>query len=252
MDKQKFFIPMPDDRTIESEIKQIVSAAAEHKDSFLSHLKAMYRQVGLGPLFSDRAELTFLLLAGIALISLVFWGPQPGQSQAHEMYSLVFTTSPVLFLVLSVYTYVNKIRNATYEVEMACKYNVYQVIAFRMLAFSVVSILVNAVMIFLIVMTYEDIQFIRAFMISVTALFAYSILFLYAMIKRRSAVVAALLVAGWMAGNLALRYTGSRLYIDMLLHLPTYVYGVVLLGTLYGYLKHLNKLIYYKPAERSF
>lgn len=252
MNKQKFSIPMPDDRTIESEIQQIVSAAGKQRESFLSHLQALYRQVGFGTLFSDRAELSFLLFTAVALISLIFSGPKPDQLQAYEMYSFIFLSSPVLFLVLSVYTYANKIRNATYEVEMACKYNVYQVIAFRMLAFSVVSILVNTAMIFFIITVCKDIQFIRAFMISVTALFAYSILFLYLMMKRRSAVVAALLVAGWIVGNLTLQYAGNRLYIGMLLHLPLYVYAIVLLTALYGYLKHLNKLLQYKPAERSF
>ncbi|WP_019119511.1 hypothetical protein [Brevibacillus massiliensis] len=251
MDKETFRIPLPDDRTIQAEIRQIVCTAAkqQEKESFLSYLQAMYRQIGIRHLFYDRLELALILIIVSALLGLIFFGPKPDRVNAPDVYAFLFLTSPIFFLVCSVYTYSKKIWNATYEVEMACKFNVYQVIAFRMLAFSVVSVLVNTAMIFFITEAYQEIQFNRAFMISNTALFTFSLLFLYAMMKRRSALVAAMVVVAWVLGNLGLRFAGKMLYIDILQGMPLIVYAIVLAGSLSCYLRHVNKLIHANYSE---
>ena len=106
---------------------------------------------------------------------------------------------------------------------MACKYNVYQVVAFRMLAFSVVSILVNTVAIAIVATVYEDIQFTRAFTISITALFTFSIIFLYRLDETAfETVVAVTMAVGWMFGNLLLSYVDNEFYFNFLL---TYHYS---------------------------
>ena len=135
---------------------------------------------------------------------------------------------------------------------MACKYNVYQVVAFRMLAFSIVSILVNAMAIAIVVTVYEDVQFLRAFTISITALFTFSIIFLYALMKKRSTVVVAMTVVGWMVGNLILRYVDYQMYSHVLANLPLFVYAIILASSIYIYLKSLNKLIHFKQTEGVF
>lgn len=250
MDKEKFTIPMPDDNTIQNQIEQIVAGGVKQKKTFWGYLKSMMQQVGIKNLFSDRLALGFILLTAITLFSIFLIGQEP--MKPDSLYAYIFLMSPVLFLTFSIYTYMNKAQNATYEVEMSCKYNVYQVIAFRMLVFSVISIVLNTIAIAFIAMVYEDIHFIRAFMISITALFIFSILFLYALMKRRSMPIVVMTVAGWTLGNLLLRKVDNKLYGDILVQMPIFVYAIVLIGCIYVYMKYVNKLIHFKQTEGVF
>ena len=250
MDKKKFTIPLPDEHIIQSQIERIVSSGITQKKTFSAYLKSMVQQVGIRQLFSDRLELGFILFSALALLIsfLVVQGP----IQTERLYAYIFLASPILFLAFAIHTYINKIQNTTYELEMACKYNVYQVIAFRMLAFSIISIVVNTIAIAFIATIYDDIQFIRALMISITALFIFSILFLYALMKRRSTIIVATTIVGWILGNLLLRMTDNELYGDLILQLPITVYALVLISCLYVYMKYVSKLIHFKQTEGVF
>lgn len=247
MDKEKFTIPLPDEHVIQNQIDQIISSSIKQKPTFPAYLKSMVQQVGIRYLFVDRWELTLILFTVVTLLGSFLLVQEPVLTE--RFYALIFILSPILFLAFSIYTYVNKARNATYEVEMVCKYNVYQVIAFRMLAFSIVSIVVNTVSIACLTLIYEDMQFIRALMISITALFIFSILFLYALMKRRSIVIVIATIGGWALGNLFLQTADSELYGNILLQIPLFIYAIVLLGCLYVYLRYVKKLIHYKQPE---
>lgn len=247
MDKEKFTILLPDERVIQSQIDQIISSSIEEKTTFPTYLKSMVQQVGMRHLFLDRWALGFILFTVITLLGSFLLIQAPVETE--RIYAFVFIMSPILFLLFSIYTYVNKAQQATYEVEMTCKYNVYQVIAFRMLAFSLVSIVLNTLTIAWMSLIYEDMQFIRALMISITALFIFSVLFLYALMKKRSTVVVIATICGWALGNLFLQTADSKLYGDILLQIPLFVYAIVLLGCLYMYMSYVKKLIYFKQSE---
>ncbi|EKN70421.1 membrane protein [Neobacillus bataviensis LMG 21833] len=252
MDKEKFHIPFPDERTIQNQIKQIVASGVKHNDSFLSYLKSMYRQIGIRQLISERSELVFILFIAVNLLSVLLIKSGTLLGEVENLYAFIFLISPVLFIALSVYTYSNKIMNATYEVEMTCKYNVYQVIAFRMLAFSIIAILVNSLTISIMVMAYNNVQFIRAFMISTTGLFIFSIVFLYTLMKRRTTIVVAMTIFGWVMGNLLLIFKFNKLYSDILVNMPLFVYAIVLFGCICIYFNFLSKLIHFKHTEGAF
>ena len=252
MNKEKFHIPMPDERTIQMQIAQIVASGVRPRESFPSYLKSMVQQVGLKHLFSDRLELMYITFTALVAFNLMFFLAEPERLRVQDLYGFIFLLSPILFLSFSVYTYVNKVRNDTFEIEMSCKYNVYQIIAFRMLAFSAVSIIVNAITVALLVFLYDDIQFLRAFMISITALFTFSISFLYGMMKSRSTLAVVTIIVAWIVGNLLLRLSNYTMYFNILVTMPLFVYGIVILGSIYFYLKYLNRLIHFKQTEGAF
>lgn len=247
MNKEKFTIPIPDEHIIQSQIEQVISSSINQNITFPAYLQAMVRQVGIKHLFVDRWALGFILFTVITLLGsfLSMQVPVPTEN----LYAFIFIMSPLLFLLFSFYTYVNKVQKATYEVEMTCKYNVYQVIAFRMLVFSIISIIINTFTIAWMSLIYADMQFIRALMISITALFIFSVLFLYVLMKKRSTVIAIMTICGWTLGNLFLRAADRNLYGDILLQIPLYVYAIVLLGCLYMYMSYMKKLIDFKQSE---
>lgn len=252
MIKEKFHIPMPDEQTIQIQIHQIVDAALKPRISFPSYLKLMYQQIGIKHLFSDRSEYVYALITVVTFLSIFFFKPEMAHTMVDYLYGFLFMVSPVLYIILSIYTFTNKMMNSTFEVEMTCKYNVYQIIAFRMLVYSVIAILFNTINIFLMSLIYEDVQFVRAFMISNTGLFIFSVLFLFAMMKRRSTAVAAITIIGWTLGNLLLIYMGDPLYRNVLTNMPLFIYALVLVVTLYMYLKSLHRLIHHQQVGGAF
>jgi hypothetical protein len=248
--KDQFNIPIPDDSTIECQISQIVSKGLVKRESFSSYLRSMVQQVGWRHLFSDRLELSFILSIVIGIYSVFLI--MPFQVEIQDLYAFIFLLSPILFLAFSIYTYVNKTQNATYDVEMACKYNIYQVIAFRMLAFSVTTMILNTLAIAFIAMKFEEIQFIRAFMLSGTSLFLFSIILLVALMNRRTKGIVTVTIAVWIMSNTILKSVNNEFYNGVLLHIPVIVYAVVLIGCVFIYMSYLKKLIVFKQAEGVF
>lgn len=252
MRKEKLHIPMPDEGMIEKEIQQIVALGVKRKESFFQFIKSMIQQVGMRHLISDRSELHFILIIAMTSLSIFVIQPNLSVGSAQNLYAYIFLISPLFFLVFSIYTYVTKIKSATYEVEMACKYNVYQILGFRMLAFSVLTILVNTGTIVAFMMLYENVQFMRAFMISTTGLFLFSVLFLYVLTKRGSTFTAAFVVVGWLVTNLLLKGMNEAWYSEILFNMPLFVYALVLVGSLFVYVHNLKKLIQIKQVEGAF
>lgn len=250
MNKERFTVPDLDNQTIRIQIDKIVSAGVKQKQNFLSFLRSMVQQVGLRHIFSDRLEITFITLLVTIMIGLIVFLPY--HSEIHDMYGYIFLLSPILFLVLSIFTYVRKTQNHTYDVEMACKYNVYQIIAFRMLVFSVFSIVLNTIAVAIIAIQYEEIQFMRAFLLSISALFLFSILLLFALMKRRTTVIVAGIVIGWIIGNLVFQLANVQLYNDLLMKTPIVVNAVVVLVIVFMYVQYLKKLIQFKQTEGVF
>lgn len=250
MRKQKLQIPSLDEQVVQMEIDKIVATGITPKVTFLTYLKSMIQQVGMRHIFSDRLELGFLITVVAALLAMLIISPFQGQIQ--DIYSYIFLLSPILFMVLSVSTYLRKTQNNTYEVEMACKYNVYQIIACRMLLFSLLSVVLNTIAIAAVAMQFEGIHFLRAFLLSLTSLFVFSTLLLFALMRRRTSVIVVMTVIGWTFGNLLLQTVNVQVYNDFLLKLPTVVNAIVLLGMVFIYIRCVKKLIQFKQMEGVF
>ncbi|MEJ9282104.1 hypothetical protein [Ureibacillus thermosphaericus] len=252
MNKEKFTIPFPDESEIQKEIHQIVRTGLKPKQSFFSYIKSMYQCLGIRQLLSDRSELAFTIIIAAFVVFFYILKPDPEFMKAEDLYISLFCLSPVLFIVLTVYTYSNKLINATYEVEMACKYNVFQIIAFRMLLFSFMTVLANTWTILVMVKTYDAFQFIRAFMISNSGLFIFSILFLYVMMKRRTKMAAGMMIFGWLIGHLLLGFLANELYSALLMSIPLFVYGLILVASIVIYFNFIQKLFHYKTEGGAF
>ncbi|WP_153733045.1 hypothetical protein [Sporosarcina obsidiansis] len=233
MNKENFQVPELDEHLVQSQIKQIVEQSVAAKPTFSRQMNTMYSQISMRQIFADRKELSFIFLIGVLLFGWLFFIQQHLESEA--VYTGLFLISPVLFLGFSLYSYWTRVEQDTYEVEMACKFNVYQLMAFRMLAFSVLSILVNSFFIALVAQVHPNIHFIRALMISLTSLFIFSNLFLWTLMKRHSLVTTAAMVFGWIFSNLLLHYGMGSLYGELLVQIPIVIYVLVLLGSLYVY-----------------
>ncbi|MBS4220115.1 hypothetical protein KHA96_17520 [Bacillus sp. FJAT-49711] len=253
MNKDKFQIPMPDDEIIQKEINTIVKAGIKRKETFPTFLWNLYKDIGFRYLFTNPRDGILITLSVIAVLIFLFMTiTEPSNVNEKDIYGFVFLISPLLFMALSLYDLFHKKHSETFEVEMVSKYNLYQVAAFRMFNFSVIAIIVNTISVISLVSFYDTLQFFRTFMISTTALFLFSVIFLMVFMRGRSGFTALQVGTVWMGLNLILSLLNNKAYIYFLMTIPIFVYGIVLAGSVILYLLYLSKLVRMKPAEGVF
>lgn len=251
MREEKFRIPMPDEHEIDKSVRFIVLQGLVKKETMASAMRSIVQQVGWRHLFKDRLEL-FLILFGVVSGLYSLFHLTPFSSNVENLYAAIFVLSPVLFLAFSIFSYTAKTQTDMYDVEMACKFNAYQVIAIRMLAFSVMTMVVNTVLIAVMVNRYEQLHFGHAVLLSGTSLFLFSFLLTFALQARRTKGIVMAAIAFWLAGNILTRLVNEVLYNELLLNLPLVVYAACLIGFIICYMNYLNKLIKFKQPEGVF
>ena len=198
-------VNMPTEKEIKSEIDFIVTQGLGKRESFYSYLKSMYKQIGIRYLFRDGLEIAFIIL----LVSSILFSVIKDRNiyfleNINAIYAYLFTVSPILYLSMSILNLIVAKQNKTYEVEMTCKYNIYQISAFRMLVFSIICILFNSFFIYIVAYLYENIDYLRALIISIASLFLFSTIFLFAITKVKNRSIKYFITLGWIGFNLAL------------------------------------------------
>lgn len=244
MKKDKLYIDMPDEITIQNEINSILEKGIKKEEPFYLYMKNMYGKIGVKYLFHDAGEiiftvtliLTLLILAAANITSEI-------NVKSESLYVFIMIVSPILYLVMSLLAFVIAKDRGTYEIMMTCKYNLYELAAFRMFVFSIICILSNVVLICTITARYDEINFWRAFVISVTSLFLFSTTFLYIMFITGRKFVKYIVIIGWIFINFALSIFNKNIYIELLTSMPIFVYLIVTAFCIYTYLKKLKKLI---------
>lgn len=162
-----------------------------------------------------------------------------------RIYIFVFIISPLYYLITNIFSFMNMKENNTYEIEMVCKYNLYQVSALRMLVFSVISIFLSVIF---ILGLYNKINILRGIMISITSIFLFSSLLLYSMVKLKSEIGRYLIIGFWITGNLTLLRLSANQYFEFLQTMPMVVYVLVAVTSLFIYMKNIQILSNYKKV----
>lgn len=244
MDKYESYIDFPNDDVIKVQISSIVSKGLKPRQSFLSYLKNMYKLIGIKNLFHDITEIVFVVLIMLSILVFITISSKSSRNIDNgSIYSFIFMFSPILYLAVSLISFINTKQKGTFEIEMTCKYNVYQLAAFRMLVFSVLCIIFNVSVLFLVSALYKQIDFLQAFMISVTSLFLFSTIFLYVNINIDSKVIKYFVLLGWVIMNLGVSIFSKEIYPMFLNKIPFYVYLSVTVMCLCAYINNLKKLI---------
>ena len=245
---EKFNIDMPDDLEIKNQINLILDKGLENKKSFYLYMKEMYRSIGFRNLFHDLSELIFI---GVLLISILVFGiisiRHHYMISKEKIYTFIFIISPLYYLLTNVFSLINVKENNTYDIEMICKYNLYQVSALRMLVFSLISILLSMAF---VLGLHNQINLLRGIMISITSIFLFSALFLYSITKIKYYAARYIVIVGWIIGNGALLRLRSNQYFEFLQSLPLVVYALVSIISILIYLKNIRILSNYDKVRK--
>ncbi|WP_058306322.1 hypothetical protein [Gracilibacillus massiliensis] len=235
--------PFLDIDKVEQEIKTIVAKGVMVPAPFHKLLQNMYKQIGIRFLLRDTKEIAIVItMMVILMVSIVVNGHERPNSTS-SFYGMIMCISPILYGLLSLLPFFNSKTNGTFEVEMTSKYNLYQLAAFRMLVFSVFCFLLNTIWVLSMAVKFSSIHFVQAFMISTTSLLLFSLLFLYVLTNLKTMFTKLAVMMGWMGINVLLLMIDSAFYHQLLVAIPWYLYGIIIILTPYLYVKKLKEFI---------
>lgn len=235
---------------IDSEIETIVQRGVKPRVSFLGHIKDMYSQLGVRNIFHDMSEIIFIVLIGIVFFTLALVVTINDNSVTiQQIYSFIFVVSPLLYLSISLFSFFNTIQKKTFEIEMTCKYNIYQISALRMLIFSIVSILINTIILFIFFYSSKEIDVLRVLIISISSLFLFSSIFLYAIVNISASLTKYFITLGWISANIILNTYKIDFYNKLLMEVPMFVHILITMICTAVYLKNLKRLINFKNIK---
>lgn len=234
------------------DIGVIVEAGVKIKKSFFYYIKDMIYEIGLKNIFHDKNEVIFISVIVTALLGYSMFGIYENTSEISNIYRFIFIASPILYIVILLFSFFNTKQKGTFELEMSCKYNLYQMLALRMFIFSLVSIIVNTIIISLVFTWKQDINVLRAICISITGLFLFSSGFIYIAVCTKKEISKLLLVSSWVVINLGLYFVDKNIYNAFLMDVPIYIHLIVTLMCIIFYIKNLKRFINFRSERRGF
>ncbi len=241
---EKFEIDIPDEFEIKNQISIILDKGLQRQESFYSYIKNMYKNIGVRNLFHDLSEMIFIAVLVISILGFLYVRTYAiDVNKIEEIYAMIFTVSPLYYLVTNLFSFINLKENNTYEVEMVCKYNVFQLASLRMLVFSVISVFIN---ILFVASLYKHIDILRGIMISITSVFLFSSILLYGVVKVKSKYMRYVVIIGWIFINVLFVNIDLNGYTNILQNVPIVIYGLILVISMYSYIKNIQILSRYK------
>lgn len=229
------------------EIDSIVNKGVKTKISFIRYLKNSIRELGFRNIFHDKTELAIIFFISIILllISMLNWS----DLNLNGLYKFTFCVSPVMYLGAVLFSFYNSKEKGVFDIEMTCKYNLYQLSSLRMFIFSLASILINTLSIIIIWLVGRQVDVIRMIVISITGLLLFSTIFLYSLLKLKWAISKYFVIIAWIIINLFLSNYNDEIYQEFLIRAPMYIHFIISSICIVLYIKNLNKLINYRRKK---
>lgn len=241
--KEKIEIPSIDF----SDIQEIVDFGVRPKKSFFSFLIDIYKELGFRNIFHDKNELIFIILIGTSIMGLSL--SNIAENNIKEIYKAIFITSPLIYIITSLFSFYNSKEKGAFEIEMTCKYNLYQMTAIRMFIFSILTTIINTFIILFLAFFYKDIGVLRLICISIIGLFLFSAVSIYLLMTFKNRYLKYLAIGGWIILNILFSSKNSSLYNDFLLKAPLYIHFIITAMCAVLYIKNLNKFINFRSEK---
>lgn len=166
-------INKPTNREKEKAIENILSQGLSKHDSIWDFFCKMYSSLGLKFIFFDISQAIIMAIAITIGFSLLY-----ALSSEQYMYSKLFVLSPLFFITVIFFTEFIERNDRLYDLKMTLKYNIQQIIIFRVLCYSLISIVICVLISGSVLASYN---FLRAVSISLSALFICALLTIYVM-----------------------------------------------------------------------
>lgn len=217
-------IDYPSQIEIDRAVSDICGAALPERESLFTFIRNMTTQLGIRYIFSgiyDVLALSAALFSGV-IIFLAVAIPHAKQVTP-ALSSALFIFGPFFYMAAFILCLLKENTTPGLDIKMTCKYTLYHLLAYRMLAFSLLSGVVNTVYI-LILCARLQLSPLYFVCLSLSSLFIFSALLMTAIFYVRSKWAMGMISAGWMALNLGIGSAFPIQYGEFLLRIPLFVW----------------------------
>ena len=238
---------------IDNNIEGILDKGLKKKQGFFNFLKTANKELGFKNIFNDKSELIFIGL--IFAITVIFFGLQFNKSISsdadfiYKFKAYNFTVSPIVYFIICSYSFINSKLNGTYEIQATCKYSFYSITAIRMFVFSIVSVLSNMIIILFMYLLKRNFYFIEMFIVSATALFIFSALYISILIYFKRSMYKYLVLLGWFLISMITISNVKSYWVKLFLDMPLYIHLFITIIFIVVYMKNLTKLMKVKRGD---
>ncbi len=137
-------VEYPSQSEMEKEIASILVRAMP-RHSLFSRMGELLCQIGLRRIFIGMGEIFFILLFSSACTSYLIYSICDAAWRTTTAYGSIFLLSPLSFSLVYLLCIWKEKEEGSWEVQMACRYTVLEIFSFRMLCFSLLSLLFNGI-----------------------------------------------------------------------------------------------------------
>ncbi|WP_291627764.1 hypothetical protein [Clostridium sp.] len=238
---------------IEEHVEYILEKSLKEKQGFFRFLSLVKNDLGFKNIFIDKSELIFIGL--IFIITIIFFGLNfnksiDGDSEfIYKFKAYNFIVAPIVYFIICSYSFINSKLNKTYEIQATCKYNFYNITAIRMFVFSIVSILINVTIISILFLTKKNFRLIDTLIISATALFIFSVLYILVLIYLKKEVYKYIAIILWLLISVIIFSNINNYWGKFFLEMPIYIHLFITIVFILVYIKNLTKLMNVKKGE---
>lgn len=224
--KTKFEPKLPTEEEIDRQIAMIVDKGLPRKQSMWEMLGEMWRVFPKKQLFFERGEILFTSLLLIVVAGQLWYTIEAPMETTDSWAAMLFLISPFLFLALTGFSTIRKKLEGTLELEMTMKYTVYQILAIRMLFYSIIASIVHAGCI-VIAAQFIAMDVFKMISVALTGLFLFAAGLLYVLRGRGPLLKTILYCIGWLAGNFVLFGQDKQVYTQVIMQLPNAFYIMI-------------------------
>lgn len=240
-------IPYPSEEEIQKQIALIVNKSLPTKKSIIAELQGFYSQVGWRHLLPNRNEWIFTSITLLSILLFIWLSTSNQVKTTPSYFALLFMLSPFVFASTSYFSFYDKKKNQTYELEMTTKYTVFQLIGLRMLLFSALAIGCNTSL-SLWLSHLLNFEFLRIWLLSLSGLFVFATGLLAVLRTGQVARKMIGYVISWFLSNSCLMIFADTYYLGILVQLPMVIY-VCLVVVLIGLFCMMFKKMYLRKQE---
>ncbi|MGM9951103.1 MAG: hypothetical protein ACI33P_13310 [Lysinibacillus sp.] len=238
--KTKFEPKLPTEAEIDRQIAIIVGKGLPRRQSMWEMLAEIRREFPKRQLLFERGELLFTSLMLVVIAGQMWYTIEAPRNLTDGWTAMLFLISPFLFLALTGFSMIRKQLEGTMELEMTVKYTVYQILAIRMLFYSVVSSVVHMCCI-MIAAQFIQMDVLKAVSVALTGLFLFAAGLLYILRGKRPLLNVVIYCIVWFTGNFVLFGEAKKVYMQILLQLPNALYIGIVCGAVSFFLVGLQQ-----------
>lgn len=239
-------IEYPSDFEIDKSVAYICEKGKIKKHGFFVFLHDMTKGFGFANVFYGIRDAMLLASFIFGLFCASVFAVFESNEQ-NDAVIAAFAFAPAMFILMFLLSFIKEKTSMTYPVKMTCKYTVNHLLAYRMFVFSLLGAVADAVYVLLICIKTE-LNYITLLCVSLSSLFLFSLLLIFAVLKFNSIFAPAALLTLWIILNGVLWFCIGDFYGRFLQQIPIWIYIV---SAITAAVIYVNRLAAFSDKRRT-